>query len=88
MNTALEEAKERAVSALSSLDADSRTTCDKRRQALETEVARSAERAAEQFHKRIKAFLSTCLVAADGVVEEHSQSTLDGLLKDDGKALD
>ncbi len=88
VNTALEEAKERAVSALSSLDADSRTTCDARRQALETEVARSAERAAEQFHKRIKAFLSTCLVAADGVVEEHSQSTLDGLLKDDGKALD
>jgi hypothetical protein len=88
VNMALAETKERAVSALSSLDAESRTICDERRQALETEVARSAERAAEQFHKRIKAFLYTCLVAAVGAVDEHSKSTLDGLLKDDGKTLD
>jgi hypothetical protein len=88
VNMALAETKERAVSALSSLDAESRTTCDARRQALETEVARSAERAAEQFHKGIKAFLYTCLVAAVGAMDEHSKSTLDGLLKDEGKALD
>ena len=88
VNKALAETKERAVSALSSLDAESRTTCDARRQALETEVARFAERAAEQFHKGIKAFLSTCLVAAVGAMDEHSKSTLDGLLKDDGKSLD
>src|SRR5438034_251822 len=49
MNMALAETKERAVSALSSLDADSRATCEARRQALETEVARSAERHTEQF---------------------------------------
>jgi hypothetical protein len=84
---ALADTKERAVSWLSSLDEESRTACDARRQALETEVARSAERAAEEFHKRIKAFLYTSLVAAVDAVDEHSKSTLDGLLKDDGKTL-
>jgi hypothetical protein len=88
VNKALAETKERAVSALSLLDAESRTTCDARRQALETEVTRSAERAAEQFHKRIKALLYTCLVAAVGAVDKHSKSTLDELLKDGGKTLD
>jgi hypothetical protein len=82
LNGTLAETKERVVSALLSLDEESRAACDARRQALETEVALSAERAAEQFHKRIKAFLSTCLVAADGVVEEHSPSTVDGRRKD------
>ena len=88
MNMALAETKERAVSALSSLDADSRATCDARRQALETEVARSAERETEQFRKGMKAFLYSCLVAAVGAVDEYSKATLDGLRTDDGKTLD
>jgi hypothetical protein len=88
LNMALAETKERAVSALSSLDADSRATCDARRQALETEVARSAERETEQFRKGMKAFLYSCLVAAVGAVDEYSKATLDGLLKDDAKTLD
>jgi hypothetical protein len=88
VNTVLAETKERAVSALSSLDADSRATCDARRQALEIEVARSAERETEQFRKGMKAFLYSCLVAAVGAVDEYSKATLDGLLKDDGKILD
>jgi hypothetical protein len=87
VNMALAETKERAVSALSSLDADSRATCDARHQALETEVARSAERAAEQFRKGMKTFLYSCLAAAVGAADEHSKATLDGLLKDDGKTL-
>lgn len=70
VNKALADTKERVDSALSSLEADSRTTCDSRRQALEAEVARSAEQAAEQFHKRIKAFLHTCLAATDAVVDD------------------
>jgi hypothetical protein len=88
VNMALAETKERAVSALSSLDAESRANCDARRQALEAEVARSAERAAEQFHKGIKAFLHNCVVAAMGAMDEHSKSALDELLKDEGKTLD
>ena len=88
VNMALAETAERAVSALSSLDADSRATCDARRQALEAEVARSAEQAAEQFRKGMKTFVSSCLVAAVGAVDEYSKATLDGFLKDDGKILD
>jgi hypothetical protein len=88
VNVALAETKERAVSALSSLDADSRATCDARREALETEVARSAEQATEQFRKGMKTFLYSCLVAAVGAVDEYSKATLDGLRQDDGKILD
>jgi hypothetical protein len=88
VHMALAETKERAVSTLSSLDAKSRATYDARRQALETEMARSAERAAEQFRKGMTTFLHSCLVAAVGAVDQHSKSTLDGLLKDGGKTLD
>ena len=81
VNMALAEIAERLVSTLSSLDADSRATCDARRQALEAEVAGSVEQAAEQFRKGMKTFASSCFVAAVGAVDEHSKATLDGLLK-------
>ena len=67
---------------LSSLDADSRATCDARRQTLENEVARSAERATEQFRKGMKTCLDSFLAATVGAVDEDS-----GHLKDDGKTL-
>jgi hypothetical protein len=86
-NALLAETKERAASALSSLDAESRAACEARRQALETEVARSTERSTDQFRKGMKAFLYSCLVAAVSAVDEHSKATLDGLLKDNGKSL-
>jgi len=88
VNMALAETAERVVSALSLLEADSRATCDARRQALEAEVARSAEQAAEQFRKGMKTFVSSCFVAAVGAVDEHSKVTLEGFLKDNGKILD
>ena len=88
VNMALAETAERVVSALSLLEADSRATCDARRQALEAEVARSAEQAAEQFRKGMKTFVSSCFVAAVGAVDEHSKATLEGFLKDNGKILD
>jgi hypothetical protein len=83
----LSETKERAVSALSSLDAESRANSEARRLALENEVARAAERSRDQFRKGMKAFLYSCLVAAVSAVDEHSKSTLDGLVKDNGKTL-
>jgi len=86
-NAVLSETKERAVSSLSSLDAESRAACEARRQALEIEAARATERSTEQFRKGMKAFLYSCLVAAVSAVDEHSKSTLDGLLKDNGKTL-
>ena len=87
VNAVLAETKERAVSALSSLDAESRAACEARRLALESEVARAAERSTDQFRKGMKAFLYSCLVAAVSAVDEHSKSTLDGLVKDNGKTL-
>jgi hypothetical protein len=87
VDAVLSETRERAASALTSLDAESRAACEARRQALEAEVARSAERSTDQFRKGMKAFLYSCLVAAVSAVDEHSKSTLDGLLKDNGKTL-
>jgi len=87
VNAVLSETKERAVSALSSLDAESRATCEARRLTLESEVARAAERSTDEFRKGMKAFLYSCLVAAVSAVDEHSKSTLDGLVKDNGKTL-
>ena len=92
VNSGLEEFRREAQlqvnMAISSLDADSRATCDARRQGLETEVARSVEQTAEQFRKGMKTFVSSCLVAAVGAVDEYSKATLNGSLKDDGKILD
>jgi hypothetical protein len=84
-NMALAETKERAVSALSSLNAESRAACEARRQSLEAEVLRSAEQMTEEFRKGMKAFLYSCLVAAVGAVDEHSTTMLDGLLKGKGE---
>ncbi|HXY26223.1 MAG TPA: hypothetical protein VEI73_16345 [Candidatus Acidoferrum sp.] len=84
----LSETKDRAATALSALDAESRAACEARRQSLETEVARATERSTDQFRKSMKAFLYSCLVAAVSAVDEHSKSTLEGLLKDNGKSAD
>lgn len=78
---ALAETQERAVSALGSLDAESRAACDARRQALESDVSRSGELAVEEFRKGMKAFLYSCLVAAVDAVDEHSKTTRNELLK-------
>jgi hypothetical protein len=88
MKMALTETKERAVSALSSLDAESRATFDARRRALEAEVSRLAERATEEFRKGMTAFLQSCLATAMGAVDEHSKTTLNGLLKRNGEILE
>ena len=78
---ALAETQERAVSALGSLDAESRAACDARRQALESDVSRSGELAVEEFRKGMKVFLYSCLVAAVDAVDEHSKTTRNELLK-------
>jgi hypothetical protein len=79
------EASEKAGSALASIEAESRSACETRRRSLETDVARVAEQSAEQFRTGIKAFLYSCLVAAVSAVDEHSQSTLEGLVKEGPK---
>ena len=87
---ALAETKERAVSALSSLDAESRAACDARREALEAEVSRSAERAAEEFRNGMKELLYSCLGAAVGtekVREKFAGGTGSEIVPDAGSDL-
>ena len=87
VDTMISEASQKATSALASLDAESRTAYENRRRTLETDVARAAEQSADQFRTGIKAFLYSCLVAAVSAVDEHSQTTLEGLMKEGPKEL-
>jgi hypothetical protein len=82
VNRTLEQTKELVDCSLSLVEAETQKTSDARRQALEDEIASSAEHAAEQFHKRITTFLHTCLAATDAVVDEHPKSQTGKRAKD------
>jgi len=84
VDLAISEATQRVSSSLALLDAETRAGCEARRRSLENEVARATEQATEQFRSGIKAFLYSSLVAAVGAVDEHAQTTLAGLVKDQG----
>jgi hypothetical protein len=86
VDLAISEATQRASSSLALVDAESRAECEARRRTMENEVARATEQATDQFRSGIKAFLYSCLVAAVGAVDEHAQTTLAGLVKDQGTA--
>lgn len=72
------ETTQRLTSALGALDAEHRAACDSRRKNIESEVARSTEQITEQFRQGLRAFFYSCLVAAVGAVEQHSQATREG----------
>jgi hypothetical protein len=69
---------QRVTSALGALDAEHRTACDARRNSIQADLARSTEQVTEQFRQGLRAFFYSCLVAAVGAVEQHSQATLEG----------
>lgn len=69
---------QRVTSALAALDAEHRAACDTRRNAIQSEVMKSTEQVTEQFRAGLRAFFYSCLVAAVGAVEQHSQTTRDG----------
>ena len=69
---------QRVTSALAALDAEHRAACDARRNAIQSEVAKSTEQVTEQFRAGLRAFFYSCLVAAVGAVEQHSQATREG----------
>jgi hypothetical protein len=69
---------QRITSALAALDAEHRAACDARRNSIQSEVARSTEQVTEQFRQGLRAFFYSCLVAAVGAVEQHSQATREG----------
>jgi hypothetical protein len=73
---------QRVTSALAALDAEHRETCEIRRKSIATDVARSTEQITEQFRQGLRAFFYSCLVAAVGAVEQHSQSTREGFALD------
>ena len=73
---------QRVTSALTALDAEHRTACDARRNSIQADIARSTEQVTEQFRQGLRAFFYSCLVAAVGAVEQHSQATREGLVFD------
>jgi hypothetical protein len=85
---AISEAGQRVSSSLASLEVENRAACEARRRSLENDVAQATQQATEQFRSGIKAFLYASLVAAVGAVDEHAQTTLAGLVKDQGLVRD
>lgn len=85
---AISESGQRVSSSLASLEAENRAACEARRRSLENDVAQATQQATEQFRSGIKAFLYASLVAAVGAVDEHAQTTLAGLVKDQGLVRD
>ncbi|HEV3375011.1 MAG TPA: hypothetical protein VG051_04855 [Candidatus Acidoferrum sp.] len=88
VDLAISEAGQRVSSSLASLEAENRAACEARRRSLENDVAQATQQATEQFRSGIKAFLYASLVAAVGAVDEHAQTTLAGLVKDQGLVRD
>ena len=68
---------QRITSALAALDAEHRAACDARRNSIQSDVARSTEQVTEQCGKF--SATTTLAWAAVGAVEQHSQSTREGL---------
>lgn len=73
---------QRLSSALAAMDAEHRAACDNRRNSIQADVARSTEQVTEQFRQGLRAFFYSCLVAAVGAVEQHSQATREGFSLD------
>ena len=73
------DTNQRVTSALAALDAEHRAACDERRNSIQEDINRSTQQVTEQFRQGLRAFFYSCLVAAVGAVEQHSQVTRDGL---------
>ncbi len=76
---AASDTTQRVTSALAALDAEHRAACDARRNSIQSDVLKSTEQVTEQFRQGLRAFFYSCLVAAVGAVEQHSQVTREGL---------
>jgi hypothetical protein len=87
VNRAFGETKDHVVAALCSLDEESHTICNARRQALESELTGSVERAKEQFRKGMKSFVESFLTATVAAVEEDSKAAIEAQRKDHGKEM-
>jgi hypothetical protein len=72
----ISQTKQRVVSLLASIDAETRSVCEARLMALKSEVAKTGEDFTAQFRNGLKAFFHSCLVAAVSAVEQHSKTTV------------
>lgn len=86
MDLSISDATQRMMSSLDALDAENRAACEARRRSIVTDVANATQQSTEEFRTGMKAFLYSCLVAAVGAVDQHAQTTLDGM-KDPTTAL-
>ena len=77
---------QRISSTLASLDAEYRALRDSHHQTLKAEVAQAADQSLSEFRSGMKAFLYSCLVAAVSAVDQHAQTTLNGLSSDPSEA--
>ena len=82
----ISQTKQRVVSLLASIDAETRSVCEARLMALKSEVAKTGEEFTAQFRTGLKAFFHSCLVAAVSAIEQHSKATVKGLTQE-GKNL-
>jgi hypothetical protein len=80
------QTKQRVVSLLASIDAETRSVCEARLMALKSEVAKTGEEFTAQFRTGLKSFFHSCLVAAVSAIEQHSKATVKGLTQE-GKNL-
>jgi hypothetical protein len=69
------EVNERIISSVAALDAENRVVCQERIRKLEDDLARAADRSAEQFRNGLSSLLSS-LVGTVNTGEEHTESTL------------
>jgi hypothetical protein len=86
MDLSISDAMQRVMSSLDALDAENRAACEARRRNIESDVAHATQQSTEEFRSGMKAFLYSCLVAAVGAVDQHAQTTLNGM-KDPTQAL-
>jgi hypothetical protein len=76
------DTKQKLSSVLTSLEADYLAFCETQKKSLSSELLHSGTKVATEFRHGLKAFFYSSLVAAVAAVEEHSQTTLDGLSGD------
>lgn len=83
----MQDTVQRVTTTLAALEAQHRSACDERRQAIESDVRRTGDQLTEQFRSSLRAFFYSCLVAAVGAVEEHSKTTGEGFSLDPKKLI-
>ena len=73
------DTRQKVASALAAMEAEHLARLDHRMKSTDHEFAQAGAKVSAEFRHSLRAFFHSCLVAAVGAVEEHSQATLDSL---------